>query len=115
MALAFYMDHHVERSITIGLRLRGVDVLTAYEDGGDRLEDADLLDRTTNLRRVLFTRDEDFLVEAAQRQMQGTFFYGVIYAHKVRVSIGKCINDLAILAKSGVPDDVVNQLKYLPL
>ncbi len=27
------MDHHVSRAITNGLRLRGVDVLTAYEDG----------------------------------------------------------------------------------
>ena len=31
MSLAFYMDHHVPRAITVGLRLRGVDVLTAYE------------------------------------------------------------------------------------
>lgn len=28
MALALYMDHHVPRAITDGLRLRGVDVLT---------------------------------------------------------------------------------------
>jgi hypothetical protein len=35
MAVALYMDHQVERAITSGLRLRGVDVLTAYEDGGD--------------------------------------------------------------------------------
>jgi hypothetical protein len=33
MPLAFYMDHHVPRAVTLGLRLRGVDVLTAYEDG----------------------------------------------------------------------------------
>jgi hypothetical protein len=28
MSLAFYMDEHVPRSITAGLRLRNVDVLT---------------------------------------------------------------------------------------
>ena len=32
MAIALYMDHHVPRAITHGLRLRGVDVLTAFED-----------------------------------------------------------------------------------
>ena len=34
MALAFYMDHRVPRALMTGLRLRIVDVLTAYEDGG---------------------------------------------------------------------------------
>ena len=37
MAIALYMDHHVPRAITMGLRLRGVDVLTAYEDGANEL------------------------------------------------------------------------------
>ena len=44
MALAFYMDHHVPKAITNGLRLRGVDVLTAYEDGTSEYNDADLMD-----------------------------------------------------------------------
>ncbi len=33
MATRLYMDHHVSHAITLGLRLRKVDVLTAYEDG----------------------------------------------------------------------------------
>ena len=33
MPIAFYMDHHVPRAITLGLRVRKVEVLTAYEDG----------------------------------------------------------------------------------
>jgi len=32
MAIALYMDQHVPRAITVGLRLRGVDVLTAYQE-----------------------------------------------------------------------------------
>jgi len=31
--LAFYMDHQVRGQITRGLRQRGIDVITAYEDG----------------------------------------------------------------------------------
>jgi len=34
--ITFYMDHNVPRAITAGLRLRGIDVITAYEDGADR-------------------------------------------------------------------------------
>jgi hypothetical protein len=47
MAIALYMDHHVPRAITVGLRLRGVDVLTAYEDGANELDDPALLDRAS--------------------------------------------------------------------
>jgi hypothetical protein len=29
MTVSLYMDHHVPKAITVGLRLRGVDVVTA--------------------------------------------------------------------------------------
>ena len=45
MPIAFYMDQHVPRVITVGLRLRGVEVLTAYEHKASELEDDDLLNR----------------------------------------------------------------------
>jgi hypothetical protein len=48
------MDVHVKRAVTDGLRRRGVDVLTAQEDGTNRLHDSDLLDHATSLGRVLF-------------------------------------------------------------
>jgi hypothetical protein len=78
--LTLYMDHNVRREITDGLRRRGVDVLTAHEDGADRLSDPELLDRATTLGRVLFSRDEDLIREAIRRQQAGEFFAGVIYA-----------------------------------
>ena len=90
MAIALYMNQHVPRAITIGLRLRGVDVITAYEDGASEMDDSELLDRAGELERVLFTQDDDLLVEATKRQREGTPFRGVIYAHQLRVSIGTC-------------------------
>jgi hypothetical protein len=45
---------HVPAAITRGLLLRGADVLTARIDDTTRLEDPDLLDRATALRRVKF-------------------------------------------------------------
>ena len=32
MAVSYYMDHNVPRAITVGLRMRGVDVVTAFDD-----------------------------------------------------------------------------------
>jgi len=51
------MDHNVPRAITNGLKLKGVDLITAYEDGSSQLDDTELLDRASKLERVLFTRD----------------------------------------------------------
>jgi hypothetical protein len=111
--ILLYMDHHVARAITQGLRARNVDVLIAYEDGADQLSDPDLLDRATQLGRVLFTQDDDLLVEAAHRLERGIPFGGIIYAHQLRVSIGLCIHQLEIIAKAGDPEDLNNQVDYL--
>lgn len=88
MPVNLYMDHQVPRAITMGLRLRGVDVITAYEDSAHQLDDQALLDRAKDLGRVLFTRDDDLLIEAARRQEENIPFHGVIFAHQLAVSIG---------------------------
>ena len=115
MAIALYMDQHVPRAVTAELRSRGVDVVTAYEDGTSELEDPALLDRAGDLGRALFTRDVDLLAEATRRQRAGEAFYGVIYAHQLRVPIGTCIHDLEIIAMAGEPDDLRNGIVFLPL
>jgi hypothetical protein len=109
------MDVHVPGPITRALKRRGVDVKTAQEDGTAELEDDDLLDRATALSRALFTRDDDLLAEANTRQRAGRFFAGVIYAHQLRVTIGKCISDLEIISKAGEPEDLHNRVEHLPL
>lgn len=115
MALTLYMDHHVPKAITVGLRLRGVDVVTAHEDGADEFGDPELLDRAQELKRVLFTQDDDLLSEAVRRQREDVPFNGLIYAHQLQVSIGACVRDLELIAQAGEPEDLVNQIQFLPL
>lgn len=109
------MDEQVPRQITAGLRLLAVDVLTVQEDNRMGVSDQILLDRATELRRVMFSQDQDFLIEASRRQVEGVFFSGVIYAHQQRVSIGECIHDLELIAKAGEIEDFANRVQYLPL
>jgi hypothetical protein len=109
------MDHNVPRAITDGLRARGVNVLTAFEDGTSEMDDSELLNRAATLGRVLFTRDYNLLQEATKRQRNRVPFNGVIYAHQLRVSIGTCIRDLEIIAKTGTYDDLQNRVEFLPL
>jgi hypothetical protein len=113
MPITLYMDHHVPGAITFGLRLR--EAITAYEDGTGELDDAGVLDRAGELGRVLFTRVDDLLAEATKRQRQGIPFHGIVYAHQLRVSIGKCVEDLELIAKAGEPVDLMNQVMFLPL
>ena len=115
MAVALYMDQHVPRPITDGLRLRNVDVLTAFEDGHDRADDEVVLDRAAAVGRIVFTQDEDFLAIAHARQVSGTHFAGVIYAHQQGPSIGDCIRDLELIATAYEPVDMENRVEYLPL
>lgn len=115
MTLALYMDVHIPKAITVGLRLRDVDVLTAQEDGSATLSDPELLDRAQALNRVLFTFDDDLLMEASRRQHESLSFAGIIFAHPLRVSIGKCVNDLEMIAQAGMPEDLMNRVEYLPL
>ncbi len=115
MTLALYIDEHVRRAITNGLKLRGIDVLTVQEDGRTGTPDPILLDRATELQRVIFTQDDDFLVMANHHQQEGINFSGVIYAHQQYVTVGDCVRDLEILAKVSDPEDLINQVQYLPL
>jgi uncharacterized protein with PIN domain len=115
MTVALYMDHHVPRAITSGLRLHGVDIVTAHEDGCHELDDSALLDRANELKRVLFTQDDDLLAEAKKRQTEGISFHGVIYAHQLKVTIGRCISDLKLISTVGEKEDILNKVEFLPL
>jgi predicted nuclease of predicted toxin-antitoxin system len=85
------MDVHVPYAITIGLRLRGIDVLTSQDDSTTQLADPDLLERANALGRALFTQDKDFLRVASEWRRRGQGFAGIIYAHQAEVTISWCI------------------------
>jgi hypothetical protein len=113
VSASLYMDVHVHRAITDGLRSRGVDVLTAQQDGTTRWEDPDLLDRATALNRVLFTNDQDLLRIVAARQHSGIAFAGVIYAPQTS-PLGPVIGDLEACALACEPEDFADGLTYVP-
>lgn len=115
MSLALYMDVHVPAAITRSLAARGIDVTTAQIDGAARLADKALLNRAGELGRIVFTRDEDFLAEATERQRGHVSFAGVIYAHQPRVTIGRCVEDLELITKCCESAELANTVLHLPL
>ena len=115
MSVKLYMDVHVRREVTDGLRRRGVEVVTAQEDGTDALPDAQLLDRAAELGRALFSQDQDLLSEAVARQRLGRHFTGVVYAHQLKITIGQSIDDLELVAKACDLAELTDRIVYLPL
>jgi len=115
MAIALFFDVHVDHAIAAQLRLRQVDVLTAQEDGTDRLTDELLLEHASQLARPVVTHDIRFHAMAENWQHQGRPFCGLIFAHPMQVSIGQCVRDLELIAKATDPQDWVSAVIRIPL
>jgi hypothetical protein len=113
MSIKLYMDRHVDAAITEGLGRRWVDVLTCREDGTTTWDDDRLLERTTQLGRVLFSQDDDLLTIAHHWQRTKRSFAGLVYGHQ-GLSIGQAIRDLELIAIVYDPDDMRDRVEYLP-
>ena len=68
MAVAFYADVHVPGPVILQLRLRGVEILAATEEGTNELPDEELLALASSLKRVMVTQDIRFRVLAEEWQ-----------------------------------------------
>ena len=115
MSVAFYMDVHVRRAVTVALRPRSIDVLTAQEDGAAQLDDGLLLQRAADPGRVLVSQDEDLLREGARRLREGVYFRGIVYSHQLRVTIGRMVGDLALIAAATSGDEWHGWVEFLPI
>ena len=113
MAIAFYLDVNISEAVADQLRRRGVDVLTAVEDGTRDEADPDLLIRATSLGRVLVTHDIGFRVLAEEWQRTGVPFGGLAYSH-MQSALGRLIEDLHLIAEATGPDDWKNAVEHLP-
>jgi hypothetical protein len=115
VSVRLYMDVHIPLVITEGLRRRGLDVLTAQQDGADRLDDDLLLQRATTLHRALSSQDEDLLAIAAACQLENDDFSGLIYAHQLGPGIGEIVEDLELLCVCSAAQEIRNRIIFLPL
>ena len=115
MAVALYMDVHVPAPISRQLRVRGVDLFTAQEDGTTTLPDDELLRRAGSLGRVLVTHDIRFKAMAEDLIRKNQAFGGMIYGHAEGASIGQYVRDLELIAKACSSEEFQSQVLHLPL
>jgi hypothetical protein len=112
--LAFYMDQQVRGRITRELRRRGIDVLTAFEDGRASADDDDLLDRASLLERVFDSQYQDLLRVGRQRQRDGQEFFGIAFLKQDPINLNRAIEYLELIAKVASAVEMRNHIEYVP-
>jgi hypothetical protein len=112
--LAFLMDHHIHSAITDGLRRRGIDVLTVFEDGRSEAYDDELLKRAIELGRVFVSQDYDLLRITRQWQHTGRVFAGVAFGIQEDLDIGGAIEYLELIAHAMTSDEMRNRVEFIP-
>jgi hypothetical protein len=115
VTVPLYADHNIRDDIVIGVRAYGIDVLMAREDKSERLPDESLLDRATELGRVLCTEDSDFYRITARWWQVGHQFAGVAHIDQDAAPISRLIEDLVLIATAHTVDDLRNRLVYVPI
>ena len=91
------MDENVPLPITNKLRQRDVDVLRDREDNHQNTPGPIILDRATELQRVVFTQDDDFLAIANSRQVWTRKLQ--LGQHRDRIINETCLHSLSLLRK----------------
>ena len=115
MTYPLYTDQNIMADIVAGLRQRGLDVLTAREDGAARQPDAWLLERASALGRAFCTEDQDLLRITRQWAAEGRNFAGLIYVFQRRAGVGRLIEDIATISSVLSPEELHNRIHYAPL
>ena len=106
--IRYYTDEHVSRAVIVGLRQRGVDVLSVPEASKLGASDEEHLAFALAEGRVLFTHDADFLRLASS----GINHAGIVYAPQP-TPVGETIRGLMLIYQVLDSEDLINGIEYL--
>ncbi len=106
--IRYYMDEHVPRAVTDGLRRRGVDALTVQAAGTLGADDERQLEYASQEGRVIVTQDADFL----RLHSTGHQHRGIVYVPQ-RTSIGDIIRGLMLIHDVLDPEEIKGHVEFL--
>lgn len=107
--ISFHLDENVTTIVAAALRRRGIDVTTTAEAGLLAASDAEQLAYALLAKRVLITRDDDFLVLAAS----GTPHAGLIYWSPHHERLGEVVNLLTLLWRLESAEEMFARIEFL--
>ncbi len=112
MALRLHADECVDGGIVSGLRRRGVDVVSAGEEGMLGASDEEHVARATVNGRVIVTADEDFLILASTLARPGGTFPGLLFILP-STTIGQAVSGIVLAAEVLEPAEMMNSIEWL--
>jgi hypothetical protein len=84
------------------------------EDSADKLPDDAVLQRASDLGRIVFTQDIRFKALAEQWQRQNRPFAGLLFGHQLGGTIGQYVKNLELIGQASEVDDWRNTVGHLP-
>jgi len=106
--IRFYMDEHVAKAVTKGLRQRGVNVIVPKEVELLAASDEKHWEFSQTESRVLFTQDDDFLRLASE----GFLHPGIVYASQ-HTPLRNIISGLMLIYQVLDAEEMQNHVEYL--
>ncbi|MFN0147830.1 MAG: DUF5615 family PIN-like protein [Dehalococcoidia bacterium] len=107
--LSYFLDEHVGAAVAAGLRLRGIQAVTAAEAGRRTLDDQGHIVWCAERGLVLVTTDTDFIA----LHVAGVTHAGIVWTPNQRRSVGELIRRLEALALARTPEGMANTLEYV--
>ena len=111
--LKIYTDENVDVRVAEGLRRRGVQAVSVYDEGKDGISDEAQLAHAATLGAVIFTHDPDLIEIAAEINRRGDDHCGVIFVEMHRLRLGECIRRLALYGEVVTAEEMVNRIEFL--
>ncbi len=100
----------IDPKVASGLRLRGIDVLTAQEAGKLSGPDHEHLAFATQEERAIFTMDQDYLILHSQSNDHA----GIVYAPQSRrPTVGECVRSLCLIHSVITAEEMVGHLEFI--
>ena len=96
-----------------GLKRRGIEAFSAKESRNLGLSDEEHLKYAAKNKAAILTHDDDFLILADNWKREGIGHYGIIYVHRMKLTIGECIRKIEFLTKVLSAEDLKNHIEFL--
>ncbi len=105
----FQLDEQVPVAVAVGLRHRGIDVITAVDAGLRTVPDPQVLAHAVATGRVLVTHDADFV----EMHRDGLPHAGIAFCAQRLRSVGRLVEDLSLMYEVMEAEELVGRLEYL--
>jgi predicted nuclease of predicted toxin-antitoxin system len=118
--IKYYTDTNIAKSVTVQLRLRGVDIIRCEDVGLAEADDLIHLEYAAQQGRAIVTNDRGFARWHTQWLEAGKTHAGIFIVIHDKENIGMIVNELlfwhdsVIAGAAELEKDVYNQIQYMP-